>query len=337
MKNSYTNEKVVLSKYPSGIAKKENFSVIKEDINNISENDFLIKTKFLGLDAALRLLIRDSDEFLFRVKENDILHGNIVGEVIESNNSDFQIGDYVVGSLGIQTYAISDGVSIEKVDTNFAPPEYWLGGMGIPGLTAYYALLDVCKPTVDKNVLITGAAGAVGSIAGQIAKICGSKVFGTTGSQEKCDWLVNELGYDYAFNYNDKDWFSKLKDASEGKLDIIFDNSGGEVMNQSLKIIGLNGIVLLCGSTSQYYEDEMKGPSNYIWLGTMRARLQGFVIFDYENRYNEARVNLGKWLKEDKIKMPNYIIESSIDAFPTAFEDLFSGKNFGKMILKLND
>ena len=154
-------------------------------------------------------------------------------EVIESNNSDFQIGDYVVGSLGIQTYAISNGVGIEKVDTNFAPPEYWLGGMGIPGLTAYYALLDVCKPTVDKNVLITGAAGAVGSIAGQIAKICGSKVFGTTGSQEKCDWLVNELGYDYAFNYNDKDWFSKLKDASEGKLDIIFDNSGGEVMNQS--------------------------------------------------------------------------------------------------------
>ena len=131
MKNSYTNEKVVLSKYPSGIAKKENFSVIKEDINNISENDFLIKTKFLGLDAALRLLIRDSDEFLFRVKENDILHGNIVGEVIESNNSDFQIGDYVVGSLGIQTYAISDGVGIEKVDTNFAPPEYWLGGMGM--------------------------------------------------------------------------------------------------------------------------------------------------------------------------------------------------------------
>ena len=202
--------------------------------------------------------------------------------------------------------------------------------MGIPGLTAYYALLDVCKPTVDKNVLITGAAGAVGSIAGQIAKICGSKVFGTTGSQEKCDWLVNELGYDYAFNYNDKDWFSKLKDASEGKLDIIFDNSGGEVMNQSLKIIGLNGIVLLCGSTSQYYEDEMKGPSNYIWLGTMRARLQGFVIFDYENRYNEARVNLGKWLKEDKIKMPNYISRALLTLFLMLLKICFQEKTLGK-------
>ena len=149
--------------------------------------------------------------------------------------------------------------------------------------------------------------------------------------------MVNDLGYDYAFNYNDKDWFLNLSEASDGRLDIIFDNSGGDVMNQSLKIIGMNGIVLLCGSTSQYFEDEMKGPSNYIWLGTMRARLQGFVVFDYEARYNEARLNLSNWLKGNLIKMPNYIIDGSIDSFPSAFEDLFNGKNFGKMMIRLDD
>ena len=169
MKNSYKNEKVILSKYPSGIARKENFAVITEEIDNIGKNELLIKSKFVGLDAALRLLIRDSDEFLFRVRENDILHGNIVGEVVESNHPEFKVGDSVVGSLGIQKYAVSDGIGIEKVNLDYAPSEHWLGGMGIPGLTAYFALLDVCKPTVDKNVLITGAAGAVGSIAGQIA------------------------------------------------------------------------------------------------------------------------------------------------------------------------
>ena len=157
MKNSYKNEKVILSKYPSGIARKEkNFAVITEEIDNIGINELLIKSKFVGLDAALRLLIRDSDEFLFRVRENDILHGNIVGEVVESNNPEFKVGDdSVVGSLGIQKYSISDGIGIEKVNLDYAPSKHWLGGMGIPGLTAHFALLDVCKPTVDKNVLIT--------------------------------------------------------------------------------------------------------------------------------------------------------------------------------------
>ena len=337
MTNSYQNKKVILSKYPSGKAKKENFCIAEEEISDIKDNEMLVKSKFLGVDAALRLLIRDSDEFLFRVKENDILHGNIVGEVIESKNLSYDVGDYIVGSLGIQKYAVTDGSGVEKINTDYAEPKYWLGGMGIPGLTAYYALLDVCKPTAEKHVLITGAAGAVGSMAGQIAKICGSKVFGTTSSNEKCKWLVNELGYDYAFNYNDSGWLQNLKDASNGRLDIIFDNSGGDVMNESLKLIGMNGIVLLCGSTSQYFEDEMKGPSNYIWLGTMRASLQGFVIFDYESRYDEARINLAKWFKDNKIKMPNHIIESSIESFPSAFEDLFDGKNLGKMMLQLND
>lgn len=337
MTNLYQNKKVILSKYPSGKAKKENFCIAEEEISDIKDNEMLVKSKFLGVDAALRLLIRDSDEFLFRVKENDILHGNIVGEVIESKNLNYDVGDYIVGSLGIQKYAVTDGSGVEKINTDYAEPKYWLGGMGIPGLTAYYALLDVCKPTAEKHVLITGAAGAVGSMAGQIAKICGSKVFGTTSSNEKCKWLVNELGYDYAFNYNDSGWLQNLKDASNGRLDIIFDNSGGDVMNESLKLIGMNGIVLLCGSTSQYFEDEMKGPSNYIWLGTMRASLQGFVIFDYESRYDEARINLANWFKDNKIKMPNHIIESSIESFPSAFEDLFDGKNLGKMMLQLND
>ncbi len=337
MNNKYLNEKIILSNYPVGLSKKDDFSVVTEEIDPLNDNDILIKTKYVGIDAALRLLLRDSDDFLFRVKKDDLIRGSIVGEVIESKNPKFSEGDYVLGSLGVQKYCVSTGEDIEKCDLSLAKPEFWLSGMGIPGLTAYFSLLDVCKPSPDKNVLITGAAGAVGSIAGQIAKLAGSKVIGTTSSDEKCKWLIEELGYDYAINYKNNDWFEKLSSVSDKRLDIIFDNTGGHVMDESLKIIGMKGIVLLCGSTSQYSENEIKGPNNYIWLGTMRARLQGFVIFDYEDRYEEARINLSKWLNEEKLKMPTHLVEGDIDKFPEIFEDLYKGKNYGKFVLKLKD
>ena len=337
MNNKYINKKVILSSYPVGLAKKNDFSVVTEEIDTLNDNEILVKTKYIGIDAALRLLLRDSDDFLFRVKKDDLIRGSIVGEVIESKNPKFSDGEYVLGSLGVQKYCVSNGEGIEKCDLNLANPELWLSGMGLPGLTAYFSLLDVCKPSPDKNVLIIGAAGAVGSIAGQIAKLAGSKVIGTTSSDEKCKWLIEELGYDHAINYKNKDWFEELSAVSDKRLDIIFDNTGGQVMDESLKIIGMKGIVLLCGSTSQYSENEIKGPNNYIWLGTMRARLQGFVIFDYEDRYEEARINLSKWLNEEKLKMPTHLVEGDIDKFPEIFEDLYKGKNYGKFVLKLND
>mgnify|MGYP003345162597 CR=1 FL=1 len=175
----------------------------------------------------------------------------------------------------------------------------------------------------------------VGRMAGQFAKLAGAKVIGTTSSKEKCDWLVNELGYDVAINYNDENWYEQLEAAAPDRLNIIFDNTGGSVMNESLKLIAMHGVVLLCGSTSQYYQDEMSGPSNYIWLGSMRARLQGFVIFDYAERYTEARKKISQWIDNGSLKLPEFVCDGDIEDFPSAFKKLFEGKNFGKMLLKL--
>ena len=202
-------------------------------------------------------------------------------------------------------------------------------------MTAYFALFDECKPQPGETILVTGAAGAVGSMAGQFAKLAGAKVIGTTSSKEKCDWLVNELGYDVAINYNDENWYEQLEAAAPDRLNIIFDNTGGSVMNEALKLIAMHGVVLLCGSTSQYYQDEMSGPSNYIWLGSMRARLQGFVIFDYAERYTDARKKISQWIDNGSLKLPEFVCDGDIEDFPSAFKKLFEGKNFGKMLLKL--
>ena len=335
MSNLGKNKKLILAKYPNGLTKLDDFLTQELDIPELGNNELLIQTHYVGVDAALRLIVRNSDEFLFRVMPGDIIHGNIAGEVIASNNNDFKIGEFVTGALGVQSYSISDGNDLEKCDLNLSSLSTWLGGFGVSGLTAYFALFDVCKPQPGETVLITGAAGAVGSMAGQFAKLAGARVIGTTSSKEKCDWLVNELGYDVAINYNDENWFEKLEAAAPDRLNIIFDNTGGSVMNEALKLIAMHGVVLLCGSTSQYYEDQMSGPSNYIWLGSMRARLQGFVIFDYAERYEEARKKMSYWINNGSLKLPEFICKGDIDEFPDTFNKLFDGKNMGKMLLKL--
>lgn len=335
MNNLGKNKKLLLAKYPNGLAELDDFIAEEVEVPNIVDNELLIQSHYVGVDAALRLIVRDSDEFLFRVQPGDIIHANIAGEVIASNNKDFEVGDFVTGALGVQSLSISNGEGLEKCDPNQSPLGSWLGGFGVSGLTAYFALFDECKPQPGETVLVTGAAGAVGSMAGQFAKLAGAKVIGTTSSKEKCDWLINELGYDVAINYNDENWYEQLEAAAPDRLNIIFDNTGGSVMNEALKLIAMHGVVLLCGSTSQYYQDEMSGPSNYIWLGSMRARLQGFVIFDYAERYAEARKNISQWIDNGSLKLPEFVCDGDIEDFPSAFKKLFEGKNFGKMLLKL--
>jgi NADPH-dependent curcumin reductase CurA len=184
-------------------------------------------------------------------------------------------------------------------------------------------------------VLINGAAGAVGSIAGQICGLAGTRVIGLTSSAEKCRWLVDELGYDVAINYREADWYEQLVQAAPDRLDVIFDNVGGELLNESLKLISMRGVVLLCGSTSQYTEEEMKGPANYIWLGTMRARLQGFVVFDHADRYAEARMRMAQWIESGELKIPSWEVVGDIETFPEAYQQMYEGKNLGKTLVTL--
>ena len=224
MNNLGKNKQLILSKHPTGLTEIDDFEVREVEVPEISDGEILIQTHYVGVDAALRLIVRDSDEFLFRVQPGDIIHANVAGKVIASNNSEYNVGEFVNGSLGVQNFAISDGSDLEKCNTDLAPLGSWLGGFGVSGLTAYFALFDECKPQPGQTVLVTGAAGAVGSMAGQLAKLAGARVIGTTSSAKKCKWLIDELGYDVAINYNDHDWIEQLEKESPNRINIIFDN-----------------------------------------------------------------------------------------------------------------
>ncbi len=333
--NERTNQQLYLKQVPEGIAGPDDFEVRDASVPPLQDGEVLVESHYFGLDAALRLIVRDSDEFLFRVRPGDLVRGTAAGKVVESNHPDYAVGDYVMASSGVQSYSVCTAAELEKCDVSQAPLYDWLGGFGVSGLTAYFAIFDECKPQPGQTVLINGAAGAVGNMAGQFCKLAGARVIGLTGSKEKCAWLLDELGFDVAINYKDDDWYSQLEKAAPGRLDVIFDNVGGDLLDQSLKLIGMRGVVLLCGSTSQYVADEMTGPNNYIWLGTMRARMQGFVVFDYVDQYTEARKRMSEWISDGSIKLPNYFHEGGVAAFPAAFQELYEGKNLGKMLLKL--
>ena len=333
--NEKINQQLVLKRVPEGIAGPDDFEIREVELPELQDGQLMIESHYLGVDAALRLIVRDSDEFLFRVKPGDLVHGSLAGQVVESRNPDYRVGEFLQGSLGVQSFAVSDGDDLERCDIDQAPLQAWLGGFGVSGLTAYFAIIEECKPQPGQTVLINGAAGGVGSIAGQICRLAGARTIGLTGSAKKCRWLIEELGYDIAINYHDSNWYEQLEKAAPDRLDVIFDNVGGYLLDQSLKLIGLRGVVLLCGSTSQYAAAEMRGPDNYIWLGTMRARLQGFVIFDYAERYSEARSRMADWIRDGRLKIPSWEVEGDINAFPRAFRQLYEGRNLGKMLVKL--
>ncbi len=335
MSNEGRNQQLYLKRYPEGIAGPGDFEVRDAPMPSIGEGELLIEAHYLSVDAALRLIVRDSDEFLFRVQPGDLVFGSSAGRVIESNHPEWRVGDYVYGSLGVQSYAVSDGSGLVRCDLTQAPLPAWLGGFGVSGLTAYFAMFDVCKPQPGQTVLVNGAAGAVGSMAGQFARLAGARTIGLTSSAEKCRWLTKTLGYDIAINYKDNDLREQLAKAAPDRLDVIFDNVGGELLDDSLPLIAMHGTVLLCGSTSQYTLEDMGGPRNYIWLGTMRGRLQGFVVFDYEARYPEARARMAQWVADGKITLVEHVRDGAVDGFPAAFQALYEGENLGKMLLRL--
>ena len=333
--NEQVNWQLYLKRVPEGIAGPGDFEVREAPIPATGPGEVLVEAHYLSVDAALRLIVRDSDEFLFRVRPGDMVRGSMAGCVIESNHPEYRVGDHVLASQGVQNYALSDGTDLEKCDVGQAPLASWLGGFGVSGLTAYFAITEECKPQPGQTVLVNGAAGAVGSIAGQIARLAGARVIGITGSDAKCRWLTEALGYHAAINYRRGDFHEQLEQAAPDRIDVIFDNVGGPVLDESLRLIGMRGVVLLCGSTSQYSAATMTGPGNYIWLGTMRARMQGFVIFDYAHRYAEGRKRMSQWIADGDLQLVEHFVDGEVGDFPEAFRQLYEGENRGKMLVRL--
>jgi hypothetical protein len=270
------------------------------------------------------------------VEVGDVMRAGAVGKVIASENAGFAVGEHVYGALGVQEYAISDGAGLLKVDPSLAPLPTYLGTLGMTGMTAYFGLMDTGRYKDGDTVVVSGAAGAVGSVVGQIAKIKGSRVIGIAGGAEKCAWLVDELGFDVAIDYKSQNVAAELRTAAPNGVDVYFDNVGGEILDAVLTRLARGARIVICGAVSQYNNTEaVKGPSNYLALLVSRASMTGMVVFDYAAEYGKAGMELAGWMQEGKLISREDVVQGGVQAFPETLLRLFSGENVGKLVLQM--
>jgi NADPH-dependent curcumin reductase CurA len=260
-----------------------------------------------------------------------------LGRVVQSKNPAFAVGDHVYGMLGVQQFAVSAGKGLTKVDPKLAPLPVYLGTLGMPGMTAYFGLLDIGKPKEGDTVVVSGAAGAVGMVVGQIAKIKGCRVVGIAGGQDKCQYVVRDLGFDSAIDYKTEDVRKSLRTHCPDGINVYFDNVGGDILEAALANLARGARIVICGAISQYCATgPVKGPSNYMSLLVNRASMTGMVVFDYADRYAVAGREMAGWMAAGKLKTREHIVEG-LETFPDTLLQLFKGENTGKLILKIAD
>ncbi len=330
-----TNHLVRLVNRPVGEPKRSDFSFTDEALPAIQDGEMLIKVEYLSLDPAMRGWMREGKSYIAPVGLNDVMRAGGVGQVIESKHPKFAVGDYVSGMVNVQTYCITDGKGFTKVDPSLAPLTTYLNVLGMPGMTAYWGLMDVGQPKPGETLVVSGAAGAVGATVGQVAKIKGCRVVGIAGGKDKCDYVVNTLGFDACIDYKSEDVNKALKANCPNGVDIYFDNVGGDILDAVLTRINLRARIVICGAISQYNNTEApKGPANYLSLLVNRARMEGIVVFDYAPKYKEAAMEMGGWLAAKKMVSKEHVVDG-IDTFPETLMKLFKGENFGKLVLKV--
>jgi NADPH-dependent curcumin reductase len=324
-----------LAARPTGLFKESDFKLTEEPVPDPGEGQVLVRNLYLSLDPTNRGWA-SMDTYLPAVAIGEVMRGIGIGAVEKSRHRKFQEGDVVQGMFGWQQYALSDGAGLTVLPKNpNLPLTAYFGLFGHIGLTAYYGLLDVGRPRAGETLVVSAAAGAVGSIAGQIGKIKGCRVVGTAGSDEKCRWITQELGFDAAVNYKTEPVLESLKKHCPNGIDIDFENVGGEILDNVLALINLKARIVLCGLISQYNADRpVPGPYNFANILVRRARVEGFIVLDYMDRAQEAMTELGKWLMEGRIKYRVEVIEG-IEQAPRAVNKLFDGSHQGKLIIKL--
>jgi len=328
------NKRILLAKRPNGLPDASIWQLEEKPLPIIEEGEALIQTEYISMDPAMRGWIRDAKSYLPPVKIGDVMRAAIIGKVIASKNPNIKVGDYYTGLSSVQQYLVTDGEGMYNVDANLAPLPTYLSVLGMPGFTAYFGLLKIGQPKQGETVLVSGAAGAVGSTVGQIAKIKGCHVVGVAGGKEKCDYIVNELGFDGAIDYKNEDIKERLNELCPNGIDIYYDNVGGNILNTALTHINRKARIVICGAISQYNK-KPEGPSNYYLLLASRAKMEGFVVIDYTKDYPSASMQMGQWMMEGKLKSKEFTVEG-IENFHDAFLRLFSGKKLGKLVLKVN-
>jgi NADPH-dependent curcumin reductase CurA len=277
--------------------------------------------------------MKEGKSYVPPVGIGEVMRAGAVGRVITSNDPGIAVGDHVVGILGVQEYAVARGKQLTRVDPRMAPLPVYLGTLGMPGMTAYFGLLDVGKAKAGDTVVVSGAAGAVGQVVGQVAKIKGCRVVGIAGGGDKCDYL-RSIGFDAAIDYKNEDVKAALKQHCPKGVDVYFDNVGGEILDAVLTQLAMHARIVICGAISQYNEATMKGPANYMSLLVNRATMQGMVVFDYASRYAEAAKEMATWMASGQLKTREHIVEG-LETFPDTLAKLFTGENTGKLVLKV--
>ncbi len=331
------NHKFELAARPSGFPKRTDWKYAEEPVRDPRDGELLVKILYISLDPAMRGWMNDSRSYVPPVGIGEVMRALGLGRVAASKNPGFAAGDYVYGPLGVQEFATTDGKGLVKVDPSIAPLPVYLGALGMPGMTAYFGLLEVCHPKPGETVVVSGAAGAVGSIVGQIAKIKGCRAVGIAGSAEKCQYIVKDLGFDAAIDYKTEDVRKTLARHCPKGVDVYFDNVGGEILDIVLAQLARGARVAICGAISQYNNTTpIKGPSNYLSLLVNRASMKGFLVSDYATRYGEAAKEMAGWMAAGKLKTREDIAEG-FETFPETLLKLFKGENFGKLILKVAD
>ena len=332
------NPQFKLANRPVGPVKASDWQRTEEQLRALHDGEVLVQNLFISLDPAMRGWMNDNKaSYIPPVGLDEVMRALAVGRVLESRNPKFAVGDHVSGLLGVQRFAISDGQGLMKVDPKLAPLPTYLSTLGMPGLTAYFGLLDVGKPKAGETLVVSGAAGAVGSVVGQIGKIHGMRVIGIAGGADKCRYLVDVLGFDAAIDYKKEDVAAALAIHAPKGVDVYFDNVGGDILDAVLTRLARGARIVICGAISQYNATApIKGPANYLSLLVNRATMTGMVVADYYGRAMEAAMAMGGWMASGKLKTREDIVDG-LDAFPKAFDMLFTGANHGKLVLRLND
>lgn len=331
------NRQILLIKRPVGLPDDSCFKLTISEILDPAYGQLLLHTKFLSVDPYMRGRMNDRKSYVPPFQLNKVLNGSIVAEVIESKSNSFAKGDFVVGNLPWQDYSITGEKQVRKINPELAPVSTALGVLGMTGLTAYFGLLDIGQPQKNETVVVSGAAGAVGMIVGQIAKINGCHVVGIAGSDIKIKYLIEKLGFDSAVNYKtNTDLRKSLNEACPNGIDIYFDNVGGIISDTVLSLINKYARIPLCGQISLYNETLIPlGPRIQPVLLTNCALMKGFLVYNYEDRFDEGISHLADWLKTKKLKYAENIVEGLENA-PKAFIGLFAGENIGKQIVKIS-
>ncbi len=328
------NKQVLLASRPRGWVTTDNFRVVETPVDRPGQDEVLVQNEWLSLDPYMRGRMNDVKSYVPPVQIGEVMVGQTVGEVIESRDPDFTSGDKVLTQLGWQLYGVARGADIKKIDAKRAPASYYLGVLGMPGITAWFGLFEIGAPKAGETLVVSAASGAVGSVVGQLGKLTGCRVVGIAGGTAKCDYVVRELGFDAGIDYKAGGLLEALRGACPAGVDVYFESVGGEMLDVVLRVMNPFSRIVVCGLIAEYNATEPYRYANLRAVLVNRIRMQGMIVFDWKARYGEAMRGLAGYLSEGKLKYRESVVQG-IDNAPKGLIALLKGENFGKQLVKL--